>query len=126
MKTLFLIAEYCPGPFYMGWHLYLREHVDKRTRNADGEWGWLRYSPNDEWRDKQQGRQPSAFHPARKVMNQLGFPGRISGGDGDDGEIAKFAFKHRLPRQRVGGKPRGCVRVVKDEYGKLSLAEERQ
>lgn len=34
-----VLAAYCPGPFYMGWHLYLREKADGR-RNSDGGWGW--------------------------------------------------------------------------------------
>jgi len=38
---LTVLAEWCDGPFYMGWHLYLREHCDGR-RNRDGDWGWLR------------------------------------------------------------------------------------
>ena|GEM_PF-4808010 len=36
-----LVAEYCPGPFYMGWHLYERERRDRR--NHDYGWGWLNY-----------------------------------------------------------------------------------
>lgn len=36
-----LWAEYCPGPFYMGWWLYERDRTD-RSRNDDGDWGWLR------------------------------------------------------------------------------------
>lgn len=38
-----LIAEYCGGQFYMGWHLYYRQRADG-SRNDDGEWGWIRRS----------------------------------------------------------------------------------
>lgn len=34
-----ILAEYCHGPFYMGWHLYVRERTDG-IPNADGGWGW--------------------------------------------------------------------------------------
>lgn len=40
----YLLAEYCPGPFYYGWWLYERNTNDGRcnalTRNG---WGWLGY-----------------------------------------------------------------------------------
>jgi len=43
MKRVYLLAEYCPGPFYMGWHLYLRDRNDGSPNDErwDG-WGWLR------------------------------------------------------------------------------------
>jgi hypothetical protein len=41
MADKFLIAEYCPGPFYMGWWLYLRDTNDGKQNDMDG-WGWLR------------------------------------------------------------------------------------
>jgi len=35
-----LVAEYCPGPFYMGWHLYERKR--RSCHNHDWtDWGWL-------------------------------------------------------------------------------------
>lgn len=37
-----LIAEYCPSPFYMGWHLYLRDSRGVQRRNKNGDWGWIR------------------------------------------------------------------------------------
>ncbi len=40
MRIKYLIAEYCPGPFYWGWWMYLRDHNDGRE-NDDG-WGWLK------------------------------------------------------------------------------------
>lgn len=38
-----LRPEYCDGPFYMGWWLYLRDRNDG-SENDDGwdRWGWLR------------------------------------------------------------------------------------
>lgn len=39
MPRKFLIAEYCAGPFYMGWWLYLRD-TNTGEPNADG-WGWI-------------------------------------------------------------------------------------
>lgn len=46
----FCIAEYCPGPFYMGWWLYERETNDGRP-NTDG-WGWMRSTAS--WSDQQE------------------------------------------------------------------------
>jgi hypothetical protein len=41
-RVAYLYPEECPGPFYMGWWLYLRDRADG-SRNDDGDWGWLRY-----------------------------------------------------------------------------------
>ena len=43
MVAKYLIAEYCEGPFYMGWWLYLRDRNDG-SQNDDkwDRWGWLR------------------------------------------------------------------------------------
>lgn len=112
-STLYLIAEYCPGPFYIGWHLYLRERRGKHERNSDGEWGWIWYSPSEELEDRRRGY---SLHPCRGVFDALGIDGEI-----DDDAIARFAFGNRMPRQRVGGKPRGCVEVERDEWGRLTL-----
>lgn len=42
---MFILAEYCRGPFYDGWWLYERDTNDGRP-NAEyglyGGWGWLR------------------------------------------------------------------------------------
>lgn len=40
---MYLIAEYCEGPFYMGWWLYERDRNDG-SPNDDHGWGWLRCS----------------------------------------------------------------------------------
>lgn len=42
MKRKFLIAEYCPGPFFWGWWLYLRDRNDG-SPNDCCDWGWIRY-----------------------------------------------------------------------------------
>lgn len=36
-----LLPEYCPGPFYMGWHLYVRQHDDARSDPNPYSCGWL-------------------------------------------------------------------------------------
>lgn len=36
-----VLAEFCDGPFYGGWHIYLRESTNG-SRNGDGDWGWER------------------------------------------------------------------------------------
>ncbi len=47
-------AEYCSGPFYVGWWLYEREHLDftkkrpGRRHNKSGSWGWIRAGCNIE------------------------------------------------------------------------------
>lgn len=116
---MYLIAEYCAGPFYMGWWLYLRDSKGRQQRNADGDWGWIRYSPPQHDWDEREGVDR---HPCRAVFDALGFTGSLRGGRGDKSEIAKFAFAHRIPRQRIGGKPRGCVEVTVGD-GVISLAE---
>ena len=111
----YLVAEYCPGPFYMGWHLYLRESKAKQKRNTDGGWGWLQYGPS------QRLNSPEG-HPAKAVFDALGIVGEIIGGGCDDGAIAAFARARAIPRQRIGGQPRGCVEVTVDEWDRITLA----
>jgi len=74
----FLIAEYCPGPFYMGWHLYLRENRAPKP-NADGGWGWVR------------GLRRDPIGPALSAVKFLKSIGIEITGDGscDDDGIAK-------------------------------------
>ena len=102
----FLIAEYCSGPFYMGWHIYLRDTNGRQVRNADGGWGWLRKS----WQEKQ----------AHDFLRSLGIERRGDGtcdGSGYD-EIAK---RYPIPRQRIGGRPRGCIPVWVAVDGLITL-----
>ena len=103
---MFLIAEYCRGSFYMGWHLYLRENKAKHHRNADGGWGWIRHI----------GKYSTAADP---VLKELGIMIRGDGTCDDDG-IAEMARRYPIPRERIGGKPRGCIEVIVDENGRLS------
>lgn len=44
----FIIAEYCEGPFYLGWWMYARDRNDG-SQNDEGydRWGWFRGDP--EW-----------------------------------------------------------------------------
>lgn len=109
MKKMFLIAEYCTGPFYMGWWLYLREHKQKNKRNSDGDWGWLRGT-----------RMGAERHGLQDVFDELGL-GRIIGGEGDGGAIYAFVKRFKLPKGKVAGKPRGCMPVLVDEYGRVRL-----
>ena len=107
---MFLIAEYCKGPFFMGWHLYVRQSRRKNTRNPDGGWGWL--SRQGLYREK----------AAQPVFDALGIDGEIRNGGTDDGPIARFANSHPLPRSKVCDRPRGCVEVdVETDFGMLSL-----
>ena len=41
-RYAFILAEYCPGPFYDGWWLYERDTNDGRKTGEFGSWGWLR------------------------------------------------------------------------------------
>lgn len=105
-----LIAEYCSHAIYMGWHLYLRDSCEPRTRNADGGWGWIRHSSFNRG-------------SAHSVLASLGITMR-EGGDGtcDDDGYAELARRYRFGRQQTGGKPRGGVRVIAGHSG-IALAE---
>ncbi len=113
--TQWLIAEYCPGPFYMGWHLYLRDNNLVHQPNKDGTWGWLR------WRGKCDGK-----HPAHNIFSKLDI--EIHGDGTCDGDgIAEFARLFRFPEKlqyEDQDKPhkRGGVEVVRNEKGELVLA----
>lgn len=44
VKPLIILAEYCPGDFYMGWWLYERDRSDGSVNDCGGYlgwWGWL-------------------------------------------------------------------------------------
>jgi len=47
VKPLIILAEYCPGPFYMGWWLYERDRNDGSINDWDG-WGWLQSAERQE------------------------------------------------------------------------------
>lgn len=99
----FLISEYCAS-IYMGWHLYLRDSKGRQQRNADGDWGWLRQS----W------KQTSAH----ELLTKMGISLR---GDNscDDGAYAELARRFPIGRQRICGKPRGCIEVLLGEHGEI-------
>ena len=95
-KAKYLIAEYCRGPFYMGWHLYLRENRAFR-RNADGNWGWIRKYPE-----------------IISYLEPLGINIRGDGTCDDDG-IAEFAKRYPIKGRRCGGKLRGCLQIANSQ-----------
>lgn len=103
----FLLAEYCAGPYYMGWHLYLRDNKGRQQRNKNGDWGWLRKM----W-------QEDAAH---EILIALGITLRRDNSC-DDGGYAELARRFPIPRQRIGKKPRGCVEVFVDSHGVPYLA----
>lgn len=103
----YLIAEYCGGTFYMGWHLYLRDSRERQKRNADGSWGWLRAFP----------RHVPNF--VKRIFDTLSIELR---GDGtcDGAGISQIADRFPMGRQRIWGKRRGCIPVV-EANGRLWL-----
>lgn len=103
-KRMYLIAEYCDANFYTGWHLYLRDNNKRQQPNANGEWGWIRRIGVDRW----------GYRNAGDVLDFLATLGITIKGDGtcDDAGIGEFARRFPLGRQRIGGKPRGCVEVI--------------
>lgn len=108
-RLMYLITEYCEGPFYMGWHLYLRDSKGRQQRNADGEWGWIRRSDL---------RKPRAH----EFLSALGI--EITGdGSCDYDGYAEVARRYPIPRQRIGGKPRGCMPVIVGEWGEITAAD---
>ena len=104
---MYLIAEYCRGPFYMGWHLYLRENRILK-RNKDGGWGWIR-----------QVRE----HPVMGFLKSIGITIRGDGTCDDDG-IAAFAIRYPINGRRSGGKRRGCIEVEVDDFRKIKMANQ--
>lgn len=105
-ENLWLIAEYCDHEFlFVGWHLYLRESRAYQRRNKDGDWGWIR-------RPKESS--------AGELLAGIGCAIKSDGTMSNDG-VAKFARQFPLKGRLVGGHVRGCLRVSKGEYGKLSI-----
>ena len=107
VRRRFLIAEYCDHEIYEGWHLYIRESKSKQQPNSDGRWGWIR----------QIGRHRN---PAQDVLESLGI---VMTGDGtcDHDGVAEIARRFPIPRERVGGQPRGCIEVEIDDYWRMTL-----
>lgn len=91
---MFLVAEYCRAPFYMGWHLYLRENRAFK-RNSDGSWGWIRRVHR---------------HPVEKFLLSIGITIKGDGICDYDG-IAEFARRYPVKGRRCGGRLRGCVEI---------------
>lgn len=112
MIIKYLIAEYCPGPIYMGWHLYLRDHKEKQRQNDDGDWGWIRDI----------GRKRNGPNHIISFLTSIDIVIRGDGSCDDDG-IAEIGRRFPIPRERIGGKPRGCITVNISETGLLSLIE---
>jgi len=107
---MYLIAEYCRGPFYMGWHFYLRDYRAFR-RNKDGSWGWVRMR-SWSW-------QPGVL----RFLSSIGI--EISGdGTCDHDGIAEFARRYPINGRRCGGKLRGCLKIEIDEFGEIKLANQ--
>lgn len=100
---MFLVAEYCKGPFYMGWHLYLRENRDFR-RNKSGNWGWIRNLHE---------------HPVKDFLSSIGITIRGDGTCEDDG-VAQFAAKYPAKGCKLSGKTRGCVGISVNKSGKIN------
>lgn len=98
---MYLITEHCSNAIYLGWHLYLRDNKKRQQRNANGTWGWIR------WHNPR--NRP---HPFQNILDALGLKMR---GDGtcDDDAYAEIARLHPIPRERIGGKPRGCIEIEK-------------
>lgn len=112
LKQMYLIAEYCAADLYTGWHLYLRDNNERQQPNANGDWGWIRGV----------GRRGWEFEPAKKILDELGITITGDGSCDNDG-LAEFARRFPIPRQRIGGKPRGCVAVLQGDYRELFLAD---
>lgn len=111
-EKLYLITEYCGSEIYMGWHLYLRDNKNRQQRNADGGWGWIHGVGRRGWETTQ----------AKKIFDQLGITITGDGSCDHDG-LAELARRFPIPRQRIWKKPRGCVEVISDEWGRLALAD---
>ncbi|HEA67791.1 MAG TPA: hypothetical protein ENI07_13355 [Desulfobacterales bacterium] len=109
---MYLVAEYCRGPFYMGWHLYLRENRAMK-RNQDGSWGWIR---------RVRGIYGDPDHPVKFFLSSIGITIRGDGTCDDDG-IAEFATQYPIEGRRAGGKLRGCIGVDVDEFGKIKMTK---
>ena len=108
---MYLIAEYCKGPFYMGWHLYLRDYRAFR-RNKDDSWGWI--------------RSPQLKLEIVSFLESLGIKIEGDGTSYYDG-IAEIARRYPIKKgRRCGGEYRGCLEVDVDEDGEIDSREDRK
>jgi hypothetical protein len=105
---MFLIAEYCDSPYYMGWHLYFRDSKLFK-RNKDGDWGWI--------------HRPRENAKLKDFLLSLGIVIRGDGTCDDDG-IAKFAKMFPLNGKKCGGKVRGGVEININEKIELKIKSE--
>ncbi len=71
----FCLAEYCAGPFYMGWWLYERETNDgQHNTRGFGSWGWMRecdfWSPQQKLHElcSRMGYDPPLVEPHRQAF----------------------------------------------------------
>jgi len=108
---MYLVAEYCRGPFYMGWHIYIRDHRTFR-RNIDGGWGWVR---THTWSWMQD--------PVYRFLLSIGIEIHGDGTCDYDG-IAEFARRYPIRGRRCGRKLRGCIEVEIDEFDEIHLANQ--
>lgn len=107
MSERWLVAEFCAHALFNGWHLYLRD-TDRRERNADGGWGWLR-------------RGDARLEAAHAALAGLGIAMRPCGdGTCDDDGHAAFARRFPIRRSRTrGGVP------VEITAGRITLVYQR-
>jgi len=111
----YIIAEYCAGPFYMGWWLYERERNDG-SANDRNEWGWLKGT--ERWDPQYEvfklcgtmGLEPP--EPRRYVQNFAEwFAGRFPGGliveRNPEGGYSLLKIVSKIPHQ-----PRGVIRTI--------------
>lgn len=105
----FLIAEYCGAYLFTGWHFYVRDSKRKNKRNDDGSWGWVR-------------RLNDHSSSVKAVMGELGIR-LIGDGTCDDDGIAEFVKRFPMPRQRIWGRPRGCIEINVTRCGTITLPE---
>ncbi len=110
----YLLAEYCPGPFYHGWWLYLRlsNAATHRGLLEFGATGWLR----DEFERRHAHRMCSrlCFEPPDDHHEEFAewfaatFPDGLRVSVGPWRELRLIARCKSRPSQR-----RGCVRTIR-------------
>ena len=103
-RRKYLITEYCDSVYYTGWHLYLRD-----SKQKDQSGGWI--------------RRPKEWKAGIRILNELNLTIRGDGTCSDDG-LAEFTKRFPIPRERICGRPRGCIEV--DACGRLTLAQSQE